>query len=113
MSLKKALESPEASVQLAKCRNLWVDLSHLMQQLGRAYSGMYGMFCILILLTTIVASYGFLSEVLDHGFSFKEIGFLLISFYTMGILYVICNEAYFASKKMGSDIQVKKLQSIT
>lgn len=104
--MKVALESHDSSLQLAKCRNLWVDLSHLMQQLGRAYSGMYGMFCILILLTNIVASYGILSEFIDHGVSFKQIGFLLIAGYTMAILYIICNEAYWATKKMGEDIQV-------
>ncbi|GLV40378.1 Gustatory receptor 21a [Carabus blaptoides fortunei] len=109
--LKKALESPDAANQLAEARSLWVDLSHLMQQLGRAYSGMYAMFCILILLTTIVASYGCLAEILDHGLSEKEIGLFLITVYCMSILYIICNEAYHASRKMGPLVQERLLNT--
>lgn len=80
-----------------------------MQQLGKAYSKMYGMYCILIVLTTIVASYGCLTEILDRGLSFKEAGLFLIAFYCVGLLYIICNEAYFASKKMGADFREKLL----
>lgn len=82
-----------------------------MQQLGRAYSGMYAMFCILILLTTIVASYGCLAEILDHGLSEKEIGLFLITLYCMSILYIICNEAYHASRKMGPLVQERLLNT--
>lgn len=70
-NLHTALESPDPASRLEEYRDLWVDLSHMMQQLGKAYSGMYGMYCILILLTTIVASYGCLTEIMDHGLSFK------------------------------------------
>lgn len=90
-------------------RDLWVDLSHMMQQLGKAYSGMYGMYCILILLTTIVATYGCLTEILDHGLSFKEAGLFLIAFYCMSLLYIICNEAYHASRKMGPEFRERLL----
>lgn len=90
-------------------RDLWVDLSHVMQQLGKAYSGMYGMYCILILLTTIVATYGCLTEILDHGISFKEAGLLLIAFYCMSLLYIICNEAHHASRKMGPEFYQRLL----
>lgn len=38
--LQETLEKPRPSEQLAKYRHLWVDLSHMMQQLGRAYSNM-------------------------------------------------------------------------
>lgn len=82
-----------------------------MQQLGRAYSGMYSMFCILILLTTIVATYGSLAEILDHGLSQQEIGLFLISCYTMSLLFSICNEAYHASRKMGYNVQERLLNS--
>lgn len=86
-----------------------VDLSHMMQQLGKAYSGMYGMYCILIMLTTIVASYGCLTEIMDHGLSFKEGGLFLIAFYCMTLLYIICNEAHHASRKMGTEFKERLL----
>lgn len=86
-----------------------VDLSHMMQQLGKAYSGMYGMYCILIMLTTIVASYGCLTEIMDHGLSFKEGGLFLIAFYCMTLLYIICNEAHHASRKMGPEFKERLL----
>ncbi|KAG5869639.1 hypothetical protein JTB14_006058 [Gonioctena quinquepunctata] len=75
----------------------------------KAYSGMYAMYCILILLTTIVASYGCLTEILDHGLSFKEAGLFLISFYCMTLLFIICNEAHFASHKMGPEFRERLL----
>ncbi|KRT84043.1 hypothetical protein AMK59_173, partial [Oryctes borbonicus] len=68
-NLHNALESADPASKLAEYRDLWVDLSHMMQQFGKAYSGMYGMYCILILMTTIVASYGCLTEIMDHGLS--------------------------------------------
>lgn len=76
---------------------------------GKAYSGMYGMYCILILLTTIVASYGSLTEIMDHGLSFKEAGLFLIAFYCMSLLYIICNEAHHASRKMGPEFRERLL----
>lgn len=81
----------------------------MMQQLGKAYSGMYGMYCILIMLTTIVASYGCLTEIMDHGLSFKEGGLFLIAFYCMTLLYIICNEAHHASRKMGPEFKERLL----
>ncbi|KAJ3649717.1 hypothetical protein Zmor_021442 [Zophobas morio] len=100
-NLHKALESPDPANLLGAYRDLWVDLSHMMQQLGKAYSGMYSMYCLLILLTTIVASYGSVTEIMDQGLSFKEAGLFIIAFYCMTLLYVICNEAHHASRKMG------------
>ncbi|KAF5280294.1 hypothetical protein FQR65_LT03103 [Abscondita terminalis] len=100
-SLHDALNSDEPAEKLAEYRDLWVDLSHLMQQLGKAYSGMYGLLCVLILLTTILASYGCLTETLDRGLSFKEVGLFLITIYCLCLLYIICNEAYHNSYRMG------------
>ncbi|CAH1164258.1 unnamed protein product [Phaedon cochleariae] len=108
-NLHNALQSSDPASRLAEYRDLWVDLSHMMQQLGKAYSGMYGMYCVLILLTTIVASYGCLTEILDHGLSFKEAGLFLISFYCMTLLYIICNEAHYASHKMGPEFRERLL----
>ncbi|KAJ8962917.1 hypothetical protein NQ318_001328 [Aromia moschata] len=108
-NLHDALQSSDPASKLAEYRDLWVDLSHMMQQLGKAYSGMYGMYCILIMLTTIVASYGGLTEILDHGLSFKEAGLFLISVYCMSLLFIICNEAHHASRKMGPEFRERLL----
>nr|UNE74348.1 gustatory receptor 1 [Holotrichia oblita] len=108
-NLHNALESTDPASRLAEYRDLWVDLSHMMQQLGKAYSGMYGMYCILILMTTVMASYGCLTEIMDHGLSFKEAGFFLISFYCLSLLYIICNEAHHASRKMGPEFKERLL----
>ncbi|KAK9717552.1 7tm Chemosensory receptor [Popillia japonica] len=108
-NLHNALESTDPASRLAEYRDLWVDLSHMMQQFGKAYSGMYGMYCILILLTTIVAFYGCLTEILDHGLSFKEAGLFLIAFYCMSLLYIICNEAHYTSAKMGPEFRERLL----
>lgn len=108
-SLHDALESDDPAKRLAEYRDVWVDLSHMMQQLGKAYSGMYAMYCILILLTTIVASYGCLTEILDRGLSFKEIGLIMIVTYCLGLLYIICNEAYHASQRMGPEFRERLL----
>ncbi|KAI4467823.1 invertebrate gustatory receptor [Holotrichia oblita] len=108
-NLHNALESPDPASRLAEYRDLWVDLSHMMQQFGKAYSGMYGMYCILILLTTIVAFYGCLTEILDHGLSFKEAGLFLIAFYCMCLLYIICNEAHYTTARMGPEFRERLL----
>src|SRR5699024_1181445 len=67
------------------------------------------MYCLLILLTTIVASYGSVTEIMDQGFSFKEGGLFIIAFYCMALLYVICNEAHHASRKMGPEFKERLL----
>ncbi|KAJ8980649.1 hypothetical protein NQ317_017575 [Molorchus minor] len=108
-NLHNALQSSDPASKLAEYRDLWVDLSHMMQQLGKAYSGMYSMYCILILLTTIVATYGCLTEILDHGLSFKEAGLFLIAFYCMSLLFIICNEGHYASSKMGPEFRERLL----
>nr|CAH7727297.1 unnamed protein product [Callosobruchus chinensis] len=108
-NLHNALQSSDPASRLGEYRDLWVDLSHMMQQLGKAYSGMYGMYCILVLLTTIMASYGCLTEILDHGLSFKEAGLFLIAFYCMSLLYIICNEAHYTSHKMGPEFRERLL----
>lgn len=95
-----ALESRKPAQKLTEYRHLWVDLSHMMQQLGRAYSNMYGIYCLVIFFTTIIATFGALSEILDHGATYKEIGLFVIVFYCMSLLFIICNEAHYASQKV-------------
>lgn len=108
-------------MKLVEYRHLWVDLSHMMQQLGkilsnfiftqtnrfnlmiskgRAYSNMYGIYCLVIFFTTIISLYGSLSEIVEHGLSYKELGLFVLSAYCMGLLFIICNEAYHASRKV-------------
>ncbi|XP_066245271.1 gustatory and odorant receptor 22-like isoform X2 [Euwallacea similis] len=108
-NLSAALHTKESAKKLSEYRELWVDLSHMMQQLGKAYSGMYALYCLLVLLTTIVATYGCLTEILDHGLSFKEAGLFLIAFYCVTLLCIICNEAHAASRKMGPEFRERLL----
>lgn len=100
ISLHEILETDKPSIKITEYRHLWVDLSHMMQQLGRAYSNMYGIYCLVIFFTTIIATYGALSEIIDHGATYKEIGLFVIVFYCMTLLFIICNEAHYASKKV-------------
>lgn len=95
-----ALESNNPAHKLTEFRHLWVDLSQMMQQLGRAYSNMYGLYCLVIFFTTIIATFGALSEILDHGATYKEIGLFVIVLYCMTLLFIICNEAHYASEKV-------------
>lgn len=98
--LQETLLQAKPAQKLTEYRHLWVDLSHMMQQLGRAYSNMYGIYCLIIFFTTIIATYGGLSEILDHGATFKEIGLFTIVAYCMTLLFIICNQAHYASKKV-------------
>ncbi|XP_053604917.1 gustatory and odorant receptor 22 [Plodia interpunctella] len=109
MNLHKALEAEHPALKLAQYRHLWVDLSHMMQQLGRAYSNMYGIYCMVIFFTTTISLYGVLSEILEHGLSYKEMGLFVIVGYCMTLLFIICNEAYHASRKVGLEFQVRLL----
>ncbi|XP_063622034.1 gustatory and odorant receptor 22 [Cydia splendana] len=108
-NLHKALEADHPALMLAQYRHLWVDLSHMMQQLGRAYSNMYGIYCMVIFFTTTISLYGALSEILEHGLSYKEMGLFVIVGYCMTLLFIICNEAYHASRKVGHEFQVRLL----
>nr|QHW08495.1 gustatory receptor [Culex quinquefasciatus] len=95
--------------KLTEYRHLWVDLSHMMQQLGKAYSNMYGIYCLVIFFTTIIATYGALSEIIEHGATYKEVGLFVIVFYCMSLLFIICNEAHHASKRVGLNFQERLL----
>ncbi|XP_055298678.1 gustatory and odorant receptor 22-like [Sitodiplosis mosellana] len=107
--LEETLVQPRPSQNLIRYRHLWVDLSHMMQQLGRAYSNMYGIYCLIVFFTTIIALYGVMSEVLDHGANFKELGFFIIVVYCMTLLFIICNKAHGASEKVGLEFQTRLL----
>ncbi|XP_067620228.1 gustatory and odorant receptor 21a-like [Eurosta solidaginis] len=107
--LELTLSSENPAEKLVEYRHLWLDLSHMMQQLGGAYSNMYGMYCLVVVFTTIVAAFGSISEIIDHGATYKEVGLFLIMFYCMSLLFIICNEAHHASSKVGLDIQTRLL----
>lgn len=61
---------------------------------------MYGIYCLVIFFTTIIATYGALSEIIEHGATYKEVGLFVIVFYCMSLLFIICNEAHHASKRV-------------
>lgn len=70
---------------------------------------MYGMYCLVVFFTTIIATYGSLSEIIDHGATYKEVGLFVIVFYCLSLLYIICNEAHYASQRVGLDFQTQLL----
>lgn len=70
---------------------------------------MYGLYCLVIFFTTIIATYGSLSEIIDHGATYKEFGLFVIVFYCMSLLFIICNEAHYATKRVGLDFQQRLL----
>nr|XP_029714703.1 gustatory and odorant receptor 22 [Aedes albopictus] len=107
--LSNILSMDQPADKLTEFRHLWVDLSHMMQQLGKAYSNMYGIYCLVIFFTTIIATYGALSEIIEHGATYKEVGLFVIVFYCMGLLFVICNEAHHASRRVGLNFQERLL----
>ncbi|XP_063706688.1 gustatory and odorant receptor 22 [Culicoides brevitarsis] len=98
--LQETLSSDRPAKQITELRHLWMDLSHMMQQLGKAYAKMYGIYCLVIFITTIIATYGALSEIVDHGATLKELGLFIIVFYCMSLLFIICNEAHHASRNV-------------
>ncbi|XP_053692209.1 gustatory and odorant receptor 22 [Sabethes cyaneus] len=107
--LSNILATDHPADKLTEYRHLWVDLSHMMQQLGKAYSNMYGIYCLVIFFTTIIATYGALSEIIEHGATYKEVGLFVIVFYCMSLLFIICNEAHHASKRVGLKFQERLL----
>lgn len=107
--LQEIMGTERPAKRLTELRHLWLDLSHMMQQLGKAYSKMYGIYCLVIFITTIIATYGALSEIVDHGATLKELGLFIIVFYCMGLLFIICNEAHLASRRVGHLIQDRLL----
>jgi gustatory receptor len=48
---------------------------------------------------------GSLSEIIDHGVTFKELGLFIIVVYCMSLLFIICNEAHVASSRVGLNFQ--------
>lgn len=107
--LQDTLSTERPAQKLTELRHLWVDLSHMMQQLGKAYSNMYGIYCLIIFFTTIIATYGALSEILDHGATYKEFGLFIVVCYCMSLLFIICNEAHHASRRVGNLFQDRLL----
>ncbi|KAF7287900.1 gustatory and odorant receptor 22-like [Rhynchophorus ferrugineus] len=102
--LKEALQE-ESDEKLADYRDIWVDLSHMLQQFGKGYSGLYACMYLLVPVTTIVATFGCVTEIMDHGLSLKEAGLFIIAIYCCVLLFIFCNEAYVATNKMGSDFR--------
>lgn len=99
--VQNTLKNYKPAQKLAEYRHLWIDLSNMMQQLGKAYSNMYGIYCLVIFFTTIVSTYGALSEIIDHGITLKDLGLVIIVVYCMTLLFIICNEAHHASRRVG------------
>lgn len=88
-------------------RHLWLGLSEIVQKLGNAYARTYSTYSLFMFVNITIAVYGFISEVIDHGFSFsfKELGLLTDSFYCLGLLFIFCDCAHNASGAVTRKIQ--------
>lgn len=88
-------------------RHLWLALSEILQRLGNAYARTYSTFSLFMFVNITIALYGFLSEVIDTGFTltFKELGLLVDSLYCLALLYIFCDCAYNASGAVTKRIQ--------
>lgn len=50
-----------------------------------------------------------MSEIIDHGVTFKEVGLVIIVVYCMTLLFIICNMAHYASTSVGLEFQTRLL----
>lgn len=72
---------------------------------AKVNASIYSLYLIVIFFTTIIASYGALSEIIDHGLTWKELGLILLVVYCLAILFLICNEAHNATTQVGHNFQ--------
>ncbi|KAL3270848.1 hypothetical protein HHI36_021366 [Cryptolaemus montrouzieri] len=96
---------------LAHYRVLWLSLSELVQKLGNAYARTYSTYCLFMMANITVSTYGFTSEIMEHGlkFSFKEIGLLVDTTYCLSLLYIFCNCSHQASLGISYKVQTTLL----
>ncbi|XP_044763570.1 gustatory and odorant receptor 22-like [Coccinella septempunctata] len=96
---------------LAHYRVLWLSLSELLQKLGNAYARTYSTYCLFMMANITVSTYGFTSEILEHGisFSFKEIGLLVDTTYCLTLLYIFCNCSHQSSQGISYRVQTALL----
>ncbi|XP_072397576.1 gustatory and odorant receptor 22-like [Diabrotica undecimpunctata] len=88
-------------------RKLWLELSELLQAIGNAYSRTYSTYSLFMITNITIATYGFISEIMEHGitFSFKEMGLLVASLYCMVLLYIYCDCSHKASDNIAIRVQ--------
>lgn len=104
-NLDNAFNSQQKAIKIAEYRHLWIDLSQMIRQLAKVNANIYSLYLIVIFFTTIIACYGCLSEIIDHGLTWKELGLILLVVYCLTILMVICNEAHHATTEVGYKFQ--------
>ncbi|CAH1113538.1 unnamed protein product [Psylliodes chrysocephalus] len=92
---------------IAHYRVLWLELSEMLQGIGNAYARTYASYSLFMIANITIATYGFISEITEHGitFSFKEMGLMVASLYCMTLLYIYCDCSHKASDAIASKVQ--------
>ncbi|KAJ6638597.1 Gustatory and odorant receptor 22, partial [Pseudolycoriella hygida] len=92
---------------ISQYRYLWLNLSELLQTLGNAYARTYSTYCLFMFVNITIATYGALSEILDHGltFNFKELGLLVDAGYCSLLLYIFCDCSHKATLEVAQGVQ--------
>ncbi|KAK9875994.1 hypothetical protein WA026_011095 [Henosepilachna vigintioctopunctata] len=106
-SFEKDIKERCPAYLLAHYRVLWLSLSELLQKLGNAYARTYSTYCLFMMANITVSTYGFVSELVDHGlsFSFKEMGLIVDTVYCLMLLFIFCNCSHQASQGISYKVQ--------
>ncbi|XP_037027029.1 gustatory and odorant receptor 22-like isoform X2 [Bradysia coprophila] len=106
-SFKEDIKIKCDAALVSQYRYLWLNLSELLQTLGNAYARTYSTYCLFMFVNITIATYGALSEIVDHGFklSFKEIGLLVDAGYCALLLFIFCDCSHKATLEVAQGVQ--------
>ncbi|XP_056636707.1 gustatory and odorant receptor 22-like [Diorhabda sublineata] len=111
-SFQMEIDSHCTSSIISHYRVLWLELSELLQAIGNAYARTYATYSLFMITNITIATYGFISEIMEHGitFSFKEVGLLVASVYCLVLLCIYCNCSHEASDNIASKVQASLME---
>lgn len=89
-------------------RSLWLRLSKLAGDTGTATCYTFTFICLYLFLIITLSIYGLMSQLSD-GFGIKDVGLAVTAFCSIGLLFLLCDEAHYASWNVRTDFQKKLL----
>jgi gustatory receptor len=104
----KALRHIGPAAMVSNYRALWLRLSKLARNSGTATCYTFTFISLYLFLILTLSIYGLLSQ-LSEGFGVKDIGLAVTAFCSIGLLFVICDEAHYASYNVKTNFQKKLL----
>lgn len=93
---------------IADYRALWLRLSKLCRDTGTATYITFTFINLYLFFMITISIYGLMSQLME-GFGQRDIGLMVNAFCNICLLFVICNEAHFASQQVRSNFQKKLL----